>query len=121
MFGDEMHALTKKWEVVLLPIVLLIAFSMICTLEGCKNDTDNDADENRITKPKIEKKPSAIDKDEPKTNEAESRKTETEPKDETKKPDDDEKTTDIEKKSDYTGEVVISLSNNTYGYVLPCG
>ena len=123
-----MHRQTRKWEVALIPIVLLIAFSMICTLESCRNDTDNDADEVRIKKTEINSNPSEIDKVEPKTDEPESKKTETEPKDdstkptdETKKPGDDKESAIIEKKSDYTGEVVISLSNNTFGYVLPCG
>ncbi len=127
-----MHSLTKKWEVALLPIVLIIGFSMICLLEGCKNDTGNNVDEIVSNKKAIEKKSPATDSDKPKEEISDSKKTETKPEEVTKKPvvkppeesTKTEKENELklnEKKSDYSGDVKISLSNFTYGYVTPCG
>ncbi|MCD4657834.1 MAG: hypothetical protein K8S87_09875 [Planctomycetes bacterium] len=93
-----MLKLSKKWEIVLLPVMLIVAFSMVCLLEGCKNETDKDSDKSQIKKTGNDKKTPVIDKDETKPEETDTKEPEPTPEDENKKPIDETKKPDDETK-----------------------
>jgi len=121
-----MQPIKGKWELTLIPVFLIIALVMICFLEGCKGD-DNEKD---INQPAVHKTTDKTQENDQPAKPDEPVKHEENP--DVKNPDDN-KNNDSDptntknpaenstKKSYYTGEVVICLSNNTFGWVLPCG
>ena len=116
-----MRAIKKKWELALLPITIFIAIIMITALEGCKNeDTTPEKQINQIEKTKKENLPKKQTpaKEEPKKADNEVK---DQPQAEKNTENNDKTEAKPSKLTDFTGDIVICLSNMTFGWVQPCG